>query len=234
MQGAASAVHATALLAGASGLVGSALARQWPGPGTLHRLVRRLPAGAAAGADGGHPVVVIDYGRLLAASTAGTPLPPAVEAYCCLGTTIASAGSQAAFRAVDFDAVLAFARAAQAAGVTRFGVVSSLGASAGARGFYSRVKGEMEDALQALGFRSLVIARPSLLVGDRAALGQPVRTGERLALAVTAPLRPLLPAAWRPIEADVVARALLRAVGEAQPGVRVLSSAPLQSLGAAP
>ena len=117
--------------------------------------------------------------------------------------------------------------------MTRFAVVSSLGASPRASGFYSRVKGEMEAALAALGFDSLVIARPSLLAGDRAALGQPVRSAERLALRLSAPLRRWLPKGVRPIPAEAVARAVLRALREARPGVRVVESAELHTLGAA-
>lgn len=216
-----------ALLAGSTGLIGRELAAAWAGPGTLHRLVRRpmpIATATAAAAATRQRVQVVDFAAL-------PPLPAATSAFCCLGTTIAVAGSQAAFRAVDFDAVLAFAVAAKAAGVRRFGVVSSLGANPGARSFYSRVKGEMEGALGALGFESLVIARPSLLAGDRASLNQPMRLGERLGLAVMGPLGGLIPLAWRPIPAAVVARALLRAVAEGQPGVRVIESAALQRLG---
>jgi uncharacterized protein YbjT (DUF2867 family) len=158
------------------------------------------------------------------------PLPAAGQAWCCLGTTLRQAGSRAAFRAVDFDAVLAFARAAQAAGARRFAVVSSLGASARALGFYSRVKGEMEAAVAALGFDSVVIARPSLLVGDRAALGQPARTAEYLALRLGAPLAALMPRSVRPIEAAAVARGMLTAMRQARPGVRIVESAELQDL----
>jgi len=213
----------TALLAGASGLVGREIAARWAGPGVLHLLVRRAftPSGTAAGLQRVH---VVDFAALPA-------LPRAEEAYCCLGTTIKAAGSQAAFRAVDLDAVVAFARAAQRAGVQRFAVVSALGASPRSPGFYNRVKGEMEEALAALGFASLVIARPSLLAGDRAALGQPPRLGERLALAVTAPLSPLIPKAWRPIPAATVARAMQRALAEARLGVRIVESSELQELG---
>ena len=214
----------TALLAGATGLVGRELATQWSGPGLLHLLVRRpVPAGDAAAAR--QRIHVVDYADLPA-------LPKAEEAYCCLGTTIKVAGSQAAFRAVDLDAVLAFARAAKQAGVQRFAVVSALGASVRSPGFYNRVKGEMEEALAGLGFASLVIARPSLLAGDRTALGQPGRPGERLAQMLTAPLAPLIPKGWRPIDAATVARALRRAVAEARPGVRTVESAELQELGA--
>ncbi len=210
----------TALLAGATGLIGRELARHWTGPGPLHLLVRR-PQPAAHPL---HRVQVVDF-------TALPPLPRAEWAFCCLGTTIKAAGSQAAFRTVDHDAVLAFARAALLAGVTRFAVVSALGASPQSATFYNRVKGEMETGLQALGFRRLLIARPSLLSGDRESLGQAARPGERLALMLTAPLRPLLPKAWRPIEAAAVARAMLRAVQQDASGVQVLESAALQDLG---
>lgn len=206
------AFHEDALLAGASGLVGREIVRAWAGPGTLHQLARRpLPAAPHT------RVVVVDFGALPA-------LPPAGMALCALGTTIRDAGSQAAFRAVDFDAVLAFARAAKAAGATRFGLVSALGAEPRSGNFYSRVKGEAEAAVAALGFESVVIARPSLLVGDRRALGQPTRRGEALAQGLFAPMAPLIPTLWRPIAAAAVARALLAAVAEGRPGVRRLSN----------
>jgi uncharacterized protein YbjT (DUF2867 family) len=211
----------SALLAGATGLVGRELAAQWAGRGTLHLLVRRaLPAAGPR-----QRVHVVDFAALPA-------LPAADEAYCCLGTTIKAAGSQAAFRAVDFAAVLAYARAARRAGASRFAVVSALGADPRSGTFYNRVKGEMEAALPEIGFECIVIARPSLLSGDRAALGQPARAGERFALALTGPLAAFIPRAWRPIAAATVARALLRAMASAQPGVRILESAALQELGA--
>jgi len=209
-----------ALLAGATGLIGRALAAQWSGPQPLHLLVRReMPATGPA-----QRVHVVDFAGL-------PPLPRAEWAFCCLGTTIKVAGSEAAFRAVDHDAVLAFARAAVAAGVTHFALVSALGADARSRNFYSRTKGEVETALRSVGFRHLVIARPSLLSGDRAALGQPARLGEVVALALTRPLAGLIPKAWRPIDAGVLARALVRGLGQAAPGVTVLDSAALQDLG---
>ena len=208
------------MLAGATGLVGQAFAQAWPGPGRLHLLVRRPIASPAPACR----VHVVDFAEL-------PPLPAAHDAICCLGTTIKVAGSRAAFRAVDFDAVLAFARAARASGVERFAVVSALGADPRSANFYSRVKGEMEAALRGLGFASLVIARPSLLAGDRTALGQPQRRGERLALAISGPLAAVIPLRWRPIPAATVARALQRALTQGRPGVQVLDSAALQQLG---
>jgi len=210
-----------ALLAGATGLIGREAARQWAGPGTLYLLLRRKPAAALAP---GQQALVVDFTSL-------PPLPPAATAICALGTTIKVAGSKAAFRAVDFDAVLAFASAARRAGVTRFAVVSALGADPRSASFYSRVKGEMEAALAQVGFETLVIARPSLLTGDRAALGQPARTGEALAIALTAPLAWMIPATWRPIAAATVARAMRRALAESGPGVHVIESGAMQRLG---
>ncbi len=213
------------LLAGGTGLVGRELLQQLlaaPDTRAVHALARRLPA--APSPDARLHWLKVDFAALPA-------LPAADTALCALGTTIKVAGSQAAFRAVDFDAVIAFARAARKAGVRRFGVVSALGASAGSKTFYNRVKGETEAALATLGFESLVIARPSLLLGHRAELGQPARPGERLAEVLTRPLGGLIPKAWRPIEAATVARALRMALLESPPGVRFVESGELQTLG---
>ena len=94
-------------------------------------------------------------------------LPPAEVAVCALGTTIAAAGSKAAFRAVDHDAVLAFARAARNVGVEHFISVSAVGADPRSLVFYSRVKGEAESDLVSLGFTRLDILQPGLLLGPR-------------------------------------------------------------------
>lgn len=210
-----------ALLAGATGLVGREIAARWPGPVTL--LVRRPGPAPRPGA----AVQVVAFAALPA-------LPAAEAAFCALGTTIKAAGSQAAFRAVDFDAVLAFARACRAAGVRRFAVVSALGADARSANFYSRVKGEAEDALRGLGFEHLLIARPSLLLGDRAALGQPARPGERWGARVAGWLGPLLPASVRPIAAATVAQTLVSTLPQAPAGVTVLHAAALQRTATAP
>ncbi len=154
--------------------------------------------------------------------------PGAEDVYIALGTTIKVAGSEAAFRAVDFDLVVAIARAARAAGASRLGVVSALGADATSLVFYNRVKGEMEAAVRSLGYQSVVIARPSLLLGDRAALGQPTRRGEVWAARLLGPVLPFVPAAMRPIDAASVAAALIAAVAEGAPGLRTLSSAEMQ------
>jgi len=217
----------SAVVAGATGLVGSAVVEALladSAVGAVHVLVRAEQPDWRK--HNGLTQHVVDY-------AAGLPQLPAVDdAYCCLGTTIKVAGSQQAFRAVDFEAALSFARAAHAAGATRLGLVSALGANPNSNVFYNRVKGETEHALAALGFESMVIARPSLLLGDRMALGQPTRPGERIAATLTAPLGWLMPRSVRPIQATTVARALVRSVQRGEPGLFALSSSTLQVLGA--
>jgi uncharacterized protein YbjT (DUF2867 family) len=216
-----------ALVAGGTGLVGRELIDALLADnavGAVHVLVRARSAELAK--RNGLAQHVVDYTRPLA------DLPPADDAFCCLGTTIKAAGSQAAFRAVDFDAALAFARAARECGATRLGVVSALGADASSRVFYNRVKGELEQAVRSLGFECVLLARPSLLLGDRGALGQPERIGERIGAALNVPLGWLLPDSVRPIAARTVALGLLRAVQQCdRPGVFTLPSQELQVLG---
>lgn len=211
---------ARVLLAGATGLIGRellALLLADPAVAQVHTVGRRAPAQADAKLTH-HPSDL----RTVPA------LPPLDTAFIALGTTIKVAGSQEAFRAVDHDAVLAVARAAQAAGARRLGMVSAMGADARSSIFYNRVKGETEDALSALGFERLVIARPSLLIGDRASLNQPVRKGEGVGAVLSAWLRPLIPADYRAIRAEHVARALVEGVRSAPPGRTVLPSGRMQ------
>ena len=178
--------------------------------------------GPRAAADARTAWHLVDFKRL------PQPLPALDDAYIALGTTIKVAGSQAAFRAVDFDAVVDTARAARAAGATRLAVVSALGADPHSSVFYNRVKGEMQAAIAQLGFASVVIAQPSLLIGDRAAIGQPTRRGEVWAARLLAPVMALVPRTVRPIAAAKVAASLLAATIDAAPGVRLLSSAQMQ------
>jgi uncharacterized protein YbjT (DUF2867 family) len=212
----------TAAVAGASGLVGSLLLDtllESPRYREVLSLGRR-PLSKQ------HPRLVqrtVDFARL-----AEEALPPVDDAFCCLGTTLKKAGSQEAFRAVDHDAVLAFAQATKKAGARRFLVVTALGANPRSRVFYNRVKGEVEEALKGLGFESLVILQPSLLLGDRAES----RPGEHVAIVASRVLAPLLrPLASRPIEARTVARAMLTLALDAPRGVRVAPSGELQELG---
>ena len=211
-----------ALLAGATGLIGRALLPLLLSSAQhreVHVLVRRPLVGVAL-----HPKMhlrTVDFTRL--------PTLAAIDdVFIALGTTIKVAGSEAAFRQVDFDFVVNTARAARAAGATRIAVVSAHGADNASRVFYNRVKGDMQAAIAALGFESVAFAQPSLLMGDRAALGQPARAGEVWATRLLGPVMGWVPKSIRPIQAHDVAAAMLGAVAEARPGVRILSSGAMQ------
>jgi uncharacterized protein YbjT (DUF2867 family) len=185
------------LIAGASGLVGGLVLGLCP---QAIPVTRRPIAG--------RPGVVADFDEL-------PPLPPAQVAVCALGTTRAKAGSDAAFRAVDHDAVLAFARAAQIAGATHFILVSSVGANSDARFLYQRTKGEVERALACMGFARLDILQPGLLIGPRTER----RPIERF-LQWAAPVMNLaLPRNLGSICAEAVARAIVTLSTSSEPGV---------------
>ena len=141
--------------------------------------------------------------------------------FCALGSTIRQAGSQDAFRRVDLDYPLAIAQAARTAGARHFLLVSAVGADANSSIFYSRIKGELEQAVSQLGYPSLTIARPSLLLGDRS----PPRIGEELAKR----LAWLFPPRWKPVQASQVASALVRAAQADIPDVRILENVELRS-----
>ncbi len=211
------------LLAGASGLVGGALLRRLladeEGP-RVAAVVRRPLELASPRLD----VVVADFDHL-----DRTDLPRAETAFCALGTTMAKAGTEERFRAVDLDAVVAFARAARRAGATRFLAVSALGADPRSRVFYNRVKGEAEEALREVGFDGLALFRPSLLLGARAE----TRPAERFAAVVTGFVPWGLAGAlsrWRPVPADAVAAALLAIAGGELRGVLVVENDEIHGL----
>ena len=156
----------------------------------------------------GHPGVVADFDDL-------PPLPVADAAVCALGTMRAKAGSDAAFRAVDHDAVLFFARAAKAAGVTHFILVSSAGANPKASMLYPRTKGKVEAALAGMAFARLDILQPGLLIGDRAER----RPLERF-LQWAAPVMDLaLPRDLGSLPAGSVAQAIVALTKRSEPGL---------------
>jgi len=209
---------AVAIVAGATGLVGQALVRQLAAESTwreVRALVRRALPPELAG-----PTVVsvqVDYARL-----EPPPLWAAADhVFCALGTTMRQAGSAAAFRRVDFEYPVVLARVAQAQGARHFLLVTALGAAPASRVFYNRVKGEVEAAIAALGFRSVTIARPSLLLGQR--------TEPRLAEQLGKVLGVLAPPRWRPVPAARVARALVDAAKRDLPGIHILENRDLRA-----
>lgn len=147
------------------------------------------------------------------------PLRAPTVAMATLGTTIKKAGSREAFRAVDHEAVLAFARAARAAKASSFLHVTSLGADPAARGFYARVKGEVEQAVAELGFDSVYALRPSILDGDRTES----RPLEELGVLFGRALGPVL-GKYRPTAVSAVARTMVTLAKKPARGTHVIEA----------
>lgn len=203
----------TALVAGATGLVGRECVRQLAGHPAVARtiaLVRRPPAAGLFPAE--VQVEVGDFGMLEVEARRIA----ATHVVCALGTTMKQAGTREKFRLVDHDYVLALARGARAGGARHLVLVSALGADPNSPFFYNRVKGEVERGILALGYPAVTIVRPSLLLGDRG--------GFRLGEEVAKRFAWLTPASYKPVHARDVAAAIVRTVADDRPGVRVIES----------
>jgi uncharacterized protein YbjT (DUF2867 family) len=203
----------TALIAGASGLVGGECLQRLLASEAYAKVtvVTRHALGPAAQ----HPKlreIVIDFAQL---DRIKTELR-ADHVFCALGTTIRKAGSQAKFRQVDFEYPRHLAQLTLARGARHFSLVSALGASSKSGVFYSRVKGELEDALRAMHWPSLCILRPSVIAGDR----KESRPLERLSEMV---LR-FGPVTYRPVAASKIAAAMVATAQRESAGVTILES----------
>lgn len=209
---------ASLLLLGATGLVGQEVLRQMLAAPRVTRIVaptRRSLAETRPKLE--NPIVDFD------ALPMDAPWWASDGAICTLGTTMKRAGSREAFRKVDYDYVLAGATLAKRHGVKAFALVSALGANPNAGIFYSRVKGEVEQAVTTLGFESLTILRPTFIGGERAER----RVVERAFLTVLGAINPILPRSMKLNPAPVIARRLIEAALTAEPGRRVVSSSEL-------
>jgi len=151
-------------------------------------------------------------------------------ALCALGTTIRQAGSQEAFRQVDIDTVLAFARAAKAAQAQRFVVVSSVGADPKSKNFYLRTKGEMEQALMGIGFACLDILQPSVLLGWRSSEIRPVELAAALIMPLVNPFLLGKREPFRAIAARTVAAAMVGVTRSSRRGVQRYTYSAIQGL----
>ena len=208
----------TALLVGATGLVGGHCLRQLLADDAWSQVVvlarRRLAAS--------HPKLVarlVDFDRLGQLSG----FPRVTDVFCALGTTIAKAGSQPEFHKVDFTYVVETARLAAVSGARQFLLVSAVGADRSSSIFYSRVKGETEEAVRKLPLAGIQIFRPSILAGERSESRPFERVGlaafSAVSFAMVGPLR-----RYRPVAADDVARAMLEVARREIPGVNVYDS----------
>jgi uncharacterized protein YbjT (DUF2867 family) len=199
------------LVVGATGLVGAEVVAQLLADQTVGRIIvvaRRKPDALPSRVE----AHAIDFDRLADYE----PLFAVDQIICALGTTIKQAGSQAAFRKVDFEYPLTIARLGLKKGARHFLLVSALGASSASSIFYNRVKGELEDQLRSLGYRAVTIARPSLLIGARKEF--------RLLERVGAVIGEFVPGRYRPVRAAAVARSLVDAARIDAPGLHIIES----------
>jgi len=202
----------TALVAGATGLVGSHLLDQLLLDDHWDRVicVGRRPVDRAGP----------ELEQLVVPFPEIGELPAADDVFSCLGTTIKAAGSQEAFREVDHDAVVNLATAAHRSGASQFLHVTALGASAGSRIFYNRVKGETERDVAAIGLPTTIAFRPSMIDGKR---DDESRPGESLGLVAMRAVGPLL-GKYRPNKAADIAATMIREAKAGTSGNRVLEA----------
>ena len=211
---------ADVLVVGSTGLIGRAFVEAIRGNDAYRDVIaltrRNIPSLEHAG---NIRPLIIDFQRLedkrneLAAKAV----------FCALGTTIKKAGSRERFRHVDCQLPLTIAGLALEQNCRKFILVSAVGADAGSRIFYNRVKGELERDLRKLPFESIHILRPSLLMGQR----DEYRFGEVLGKILLQPLRHLLPMKYRPVRANDVARKALELLDSDKAGIYVHEGAAL-------
>ncbi len=217
----------SALLLGATGLVGRScleLLLQDDRYATVHALTR-TPLSQQHPKLRSHVVPFAELARAVAELAAS-------DVFCCLGTTIKKAGSEAAFRQVDYEYPLIAARSAAQSGARQFLIVTALGADPGSRIFYNRVKGEVERAICELPLATVHVLRPSMLLGERSEQ----RVGEAIGQVAMRALQPLMLGGarkYRPIAGETVARALLALAHQDRPGRHIHESDELQRLGGA-
>ncbi len=191
----------TALVVGATGLIGRQLVNQLLQSdhySTIRILVRKPIKNQHL------KLVEVDYDF----SQPDTQLVQGDDVFCCLGTTMKKAGSKEAFTQVDHDYPLQIARAAKQNGASQYLIVTAMGADSGSAFFYNRVKGNVEDDLKKVGFGALHIFQPSLLLGDR----EEKRLGEKIGETVMRIFKPIMLGPlkkYRAIDAAKVAQAML-------------------------
>lgn len=207
----------TALIVGATGLVGSSVLRELLAREEWNRVVA---IGRRAPEIGGHPKLcshIVDFGD----TNSWRQFTAVSDVFCTLGTTIRKAGSREEFRRVDMEIPVRIAECSRSVGAEGFHVVSAVGADPSSRFFYNRVKGELESALRQMKCPRLTIVRPSLLLGER----DEFRLGEAIGGTVARVLSFAIPTPYRAVHARQVAAALVDAAAEQCAGERIVENA---------
>ena len=199
------------LIFGATGLIGHHLVREFPSNQNMITITRKPLLND-------HQLYQNMISPLDEKSLLELKIPSNIEnLFCCLGTTIKTAGSEQNFYQVDHDLVLNIAKLANQLKVKKLVIVSALGADTKSSVFYNRTKGEMErDVIAAsLDVGQVIFLRPSLLLGDRSVLNQPVRLAEKLAIKLAPYYSPLLIGGLKkfaPVNSECVAKKMISVV----------------------
>lgn len=203
----------TAIVIGATGLIGKALTAELINSDTYANIV--LLVRKTSGVQ--HPKIkelVFNYDQPDASLLKGDDL------FCCLGTTIKTAGSQEAFKKVDLDYVISIAKLARQNGIAQIAVVSAMGANPTSGIFYNRVKGQMEEQLKTLGFNACFVFRPSMLLGKR----QEFRLGERIGKVMMKLFAVCIPKKYKAIHDYQVARAMIESLNSKSTGFHIIEN----------
>jgi uncharacterized protein YbjT (DUF2867 family) len=210
----------TALVAGATGLIGQQLVQSLLDDPYYEKVkaISRKPLNIQ---NSKLENLILDYDTL----SQHTGLK-ADDVYCCLGTTIRVAKTKEAFRKVDFDYPLTLAQTAKEQGASQFLLVSALGADKNSSIFYNKVKGEVEESIRQVSYRSTHIFQPSLLLGDR----KEQRSGEGAATTFFKVFGFLIPAKYKAIDSVKVARAMVAMAKRNEPGIHIHESREMQSM----
>jgi uncharacterized protein YbjT (DUF2867 family) len=206
------------IIAGSTGLVGSLLLSRMLGDSSYSRVISLVRKKTDMN-DPKLQEIIVDFDDIqsYAQSIQGDDL------FLCMGTTISKAGSKDAFYKVDYTYNVELAKIARKNGVKKVCLISSMGANANSNIFYSKVKGQIEDAITSLNFNKTIIVRPSLLVGDR----KEYRFGEKIGIFLSKFLNPLLIGSlkkYRSIKAEKVANAMLEELNNQKNGLNILES----------
>lgn len=216
--------HQHALIAGATGLIGSELLQQLI-HGRHYKTISVLSRREIDTSSKRVKTILTDYEQL-----SEKDIPDDIDdVYCCLGTTMKKAGSKEAFRKVDYDYPLRIAEIARKKGGKQYLLVSAMGADANSSVFYNQVKGEVEQAIAQIEFPSFHIFRPSVLLGQR----NETRVGEKVAQIVMTGISPAMVGGlrkYRPIEGEAVASAMYRMAKKGLEGRYIFESDKIQVL----
>lgn len=210
----------TALVAGSTGLIGNQLLQLLLNDDYYNsvKAISRTPLEVS------HPKlenIVLDFDRM----TEYHDRLKAEDVFCCLGTTIKKVKTKEKFRKVDFEYPVELAKLTKANGTEQYLLVSALGADKNSKIFYNQVKGEVEEAIDQVGFKSYSIFRPSLLMGDR----KENRSGEEAGKVFFKYFGFLVPKKYKGIDSIKVARAMQRIAAQNLSGKHIHESAELQA-----